>query len=95
MLRGCAGLTVMAGSISAPGMRVSSNIAPGQPPGNGLGPEIACRCFTLYWPATVAAGEIAVRRAIARIKRERVRIAGSFLGAGPTDGGGAYGRGAP
>src|SRR5947208_14741769 len=46
--RGFAGLTVIDGSSSWPAIAVESNVAPGQPAPNGLGPDTSRNAFTPY-----------------------------------------------
>src|SRR4051794_19643860 len=68
MLRGFAGLTVIDGSSSWPLTMVASNEVPGQPPGNGLGPDTRRRS-TVYGCAAATAGTAALTARIANTAR--------------------------
>src|SRR5262249_62269285 len=51
ILRGFAGLTVIAGSVTKPATWNLSNPRPGPPAANGLGPDATRSSFTRYGPA--------------------------------------------
>ena len=73
--RGFAGLTVIDVSSSWPAIMVESNAAPGQPAGNGLGPDTSRSAFTLYGIAVATAGTTwattATPMAVSRIRNRR------------------------